>query len=267
MYAEMGSINPVFVLPDALQTKGDEIASRLVDSIVLGTGQFCTNPGIIFMQDSDNASTFRKKAAEKLSAIEGSTMLSSRIKESFDRGIQKLQAASGVSTLATGKSGHSRCQGVPQLFEATYDVFQGNPMLTEEVFGPSSIFVAVNSKQEMREAVDLLEGHLTITVHATPKDLDEYADLIESLHLKAGRIIMNGVPTGVEVCHSMVHGGPYPATSDGRSTSVGTFSIYRFTRPVCYQDFPEELLPTELKNKNAYNIHRMINGELTRSDL
>ena len=264
VYAEMGSVNPVFVLPDACDSGGQEVATKLVDSITLGSGQFCTNPGLIVLLNTDHLPDFLKAAQGRISGISGTPMLSSAIKRSYDKGVDDFLSVPAVNELAVGKDGGTPLQGTPRLLMTSFQGFMRNKELSEEVFGPCSLIVVAENKSEILELAKNLSGHLTATIHGTPLDLDQYSDLVEILEQKAGRIIFNGVPTGVEVCHSMVHGGPFPATSDSRSTSVGTLAIYRFTRPVCYQDFPEQLLPPALQNKNPQSLRRMINGTLTR---
>lgn len=264
VYAEMGSVNPVFILPDACSIGASELAGKIVESITLGSGQFCTNPGLIIMLDTDSLPVFLKAAQSKLSGIVGAPMLSSTIKHSFDKGVDKFLSTPAVSELAVGKDGDALWQGIPRLLMTSTQGFMKNKQLSEEVFGPCSLFVIAEDKGEVLALARNLGGQLTATVHGTRDDLDQYADLIEVLEQKAGRVILNGVPTGVEVCHSMVHGGPFPATSDSRSTSVGTSAIYRFTRPICYQDFSQKLLPLELRNENPKSIMRMVNGSLTK---
>jgi NADP-dependent aldehyde dehydrogenase len=264
VYAEMGSVNPVFVLPDACSSVGQEVAARLVDSITLGSGQFCTNPGLIVLLNTDHLPDFLKAAQQRIASISGTPMLSSAIKRSYDRGVDDLLKLPAVSELAVGNDGGTPWQGTPRLLMTSFQAFMSNKELSEEVFGPCSIVVVADDKSQILELAKSLNGHLTATIHGTSLDLDQYSELVDVLELKAGRIILNGVPTGVEVCHSMVHGGPFPATSDSRSTSVGTLAIYRFTRPVCYQDFPEHILPAALQNKNPQSLMRMINGTLTR---
>lgn len=267
VYAEMGSINPVFILPEACETGGEALASKLVDSITLGTGQFCTNPGLITLLNTDHLQNFLVAAQKKISGIPGTPMLSPQIKRSFDSGVNKFLSTQGVHELASGQDGAMPWQGIPRLLKTDFQFFMKNRELSEEVFGPCSLLVVANDKREVLELAKNLGGHLTATVHATTNDLEKYHELIEILESKAGRIILNGVPTGVEVCHAMVHGGPFPATTDARSTSVGTLAIYRFTRPVCYQDFSEKLLPRELMNDNPGSIMRMINGILTKDSV
>jgi NADP-dependent aldehyde dehydrogenase len=267
VYAEMGSINPVFILPDAFNAGGQDLAEKLVDSITLGSGQFCTNPGLVVLLNTDHLPRFLKTTQKKLSGIAGAPMLSAAIKNSYDDGVGRLLGIPAVSELAVGKDGGTPLQATPRLLMTSYQGFMKNHELSEEVFGPCSLFVIADDKREVLELAKNLAGHLTATIHGTRDDLNQYSDLIEILEQKAGRIILNGVPTGVEVCHSMVHGGPFPATSDSRSTSVGTLAVYRFTRPVCYQDFSQKLLPPELRNENPRAIMRMVNGSLTKDSV
>jgi len=265
VYAEMGSINPVFVLPDAVKQNSDSIASALAASIVLGVGQFCTKPGMIIMEDSIDALMFRNKLKEKLAAASGGTMLSPRIHKSYAEGVERFLGITGVRKIAQGISGTSQCQGIPYLLETSFQSFVNHEGLSEEVFGPCSLLVIADRMSEVLEIAANLNGQLTVTIHGNRTDFDRYGELIHILETKAGRLVMNGVPTGVDVGHSMVHGGPFPATSDARSTSVGTMAIYRFTRPVCYQDFAEEQLPDELKNSNPLSISRMVDGRFTNA--
>ena len=262
VFAEMGSVNPVFILPEATKL-GEEIAAKLVDSIVLGTGQFCTNPGMIIVQESVDAVVFKNELRKRVGGVKESTMLSHRIKNSFDEGVARCSRAPGTNELGRGKGDGKNCQAVPVIFETSFKSFAENKELSEEVFGPSSLVVSTKEKREMIDLAKDLSGHLTVTVFGTKKDLNENADLLSILEKKTGRLILNGVPTGVEVCHAMVHGGPFPATTDGRTSSVGTTAIYRFTRPICFQNFPNEILPEELKNENPLGVMRLLNGELT----
>ena len=188
-------------------------------------------------------------------------MLTSGIQGSFQKGIEKLSAAKGVEVLAQGPSEGSGSRGTAHLLHASIKSFLNDHTLEEEVFGPSTLAITADTKAELLQAAKNLGGHITATLHATDKDLKEYRDLISVLEQKVGRLIINGYPTGVEVCHAMVHGGPFPATTDSRTTSVGTGAITRFTRPVAYQNFPTSLLPPELQDGNPLNIFRLVNGE------
>lgn len=267
VYAEMGSTNPVFVLPRALKEKGNEIARGLVNSVTMGVGQFCTNPGVVVALDSDESNNFIKEAGEMLSETKSAPMLTGNIQNAFEKGIQNFIGTEGVSILGQGKSTENKGEGTAYLLHTTADTFLQNKNLSEEVFGPSSLTISAPQKQELIALAEGLHGHLTATIMATPEDLEEYQDLIMILERKVGRLLINGFPTGVEVCHSMVHGGPYPATTDSKTTSVGTAAIERFVRIICYQDFPENILPQELQNKNPLNIWRMVNGNLTKENI
>ncbi len=260
VYAEMGSANPVFILPGALREKKDEIAKGLTASVTLGAGQYCTNPGLVFLEESKDAAQFQKIAASHFQEVDAATMLTPQIHAAYENGIEKLGKNDGVEVLAKGKAGEG-FQGAGYLFQTNARNFLANVNLEEELFGPSTLAVTASNKSELIKIAENLKGHLTATLWATESDLNDYADLIAILERKAGRLIFNGFPTGVEVCPAMIHGGPFPATTDSRATSVGTAAISRFTRPVCYQNFPDHLLPGELQNANPLMIWRLVNGE------
>jgi NADP-dependent aldehyde dehydrogenase len=264
VYAEMGSANPVFILPGALRDKKEEIAKGLTASATLGVGQFCTKPGLVFFEESEDAAKFQKLAADNFQEVVAATMLTPQIHKVFETGIETLGKQEGVALLAKGKAAEDRFRGVGYLFQTNARNFLTNENLEEEIFGPSTLAVTASNKSELMTIAQNLNGHLTATLWATADDLEEYVGLIAILERKAGRLIINGFPTGVEVCHAMSHGGPFPATTDSRTTSVGTAAIMRFTRPVCYQNFPDALLPDELKNANPLGIWRLINGERRR---
>jgi len=267
VYAEMGSTNPVFILPRALQQRQEALAQGLVNSITLGVGQFCTNPGLVISLASDQTNTFVNIAGEILAAVQPGTMLTPGIKTAYDQGLQKLSNVNNVQVIARGPASDASCAGSAHLLKTDAETFVANPELSEEVFGPSSVVITADSKEQLLEIAHNLHGHLTATIHGTPEDLEEYTELIRLLERKVGRLLLNGYPTGVEVGHAMVHGGPYPATTDARSTSVGTTAIYRFVRPICYQDFPQQLLPEALKNDNPSNIWRKVNGSFTKEKI
>jgi len=227
----------------------------------MGVGQFCTNPGLVFLEKSDIANSFNELTAESFRESASGTMLTSGIQKAYENGSKKLSSQKGVQMIAKGKIQGEGFQGAPSISQTSAKDFLANKELEEEVFGPSTLTVTADEKSELLEIAENLSGHLTTTLWANEDDLKEYDDLIAILERKAGRLIINGFPTGVEVCHSMIHGGPFPATTDSRSTSVGTSAINRFTRPVCYQNFPDNLLPDELKNDNPLNIRRLIDGE------
>ncbi|OGU60816.1 MAG: 2,5-dioxovalerate dehydrogenase [Ignavibacteria bacterium RBG_13_36_8] len=260
VYAEMGSTNPVFILPGALRERKEEIARDLTVSVTLGVGQFCTNPGLVFFEESEEAIGFQNDVIKNFSEILPGTMLTENIFKSYVKDLEVAVKQYGITRLSKGKIGEG-LQGTACLLNTKAKKFLANKKLEEEIFGPSTLTVTAEDKSELINIALNLRGHLTATIHATEKDLKNYEELIAILERKVGRLIINGYPTGVEVCHSMVHGGPYPATTDSRSTSVGTLAITRFTRPICYQNFPDELLSDELKNDNPLRIWRLVNGE------
>lgn len=260
VYAEMGSTNPVFILPEALKKNAALFAKGFSGSVTLGVGQFCTNPGMLIYESGDGSDTFGVKMEEQFKQTVGGVMLASGIYKSYQNGIEKHINMPGVKVLAKGMSSENLNAVEPVLFKIKSDVLHAYPDLTEEVFGPTSMMVEASSKEDVLTIAKNLKGHLTATVHGTENDLLEYRSLIDILEQKVGRLLINGYPTGVEVCSAMVHGGPFPATSDVRSTSVGTAAINRFVRPICYQDMPQNLLPGELKNENPLNISRLVNG-------
>jgi 2,5-dioxopentanoate dehydrogenase len=270
VYAEMGSINPIFILPGAMRERAAEIAKGTHASVTLGAGQFCTKPGIIVTAaDSANAAKSQEFAAslrDLMGASANFTLLTSRIHEAYVSGTKSRATHGGVAQLAQAapESASEGFQATPVLFETTAAAFTRDLKLHAEIFGPAAMLVTHSSREELLQVARSLEGHLTATIHGTEQDLRDYADLVAILQSKVGRIVFNGFPTGVEVCHAMVHGGPYPATSDGRSTSVGTQAIYRFARLVCFQNFPSASLPDELKDENPLGIWRLIDGDRTR---
>ena len=261
VYAEMSSTNPVFILPGAARENAEKIAAGYTASVTLGVGQFCTNPGtLIFDRGNAVMENLLKVNFEKTSPA---TMLTVGIADAFNQGVRDQLAAPGVETLFGGMVAADKTINVanPVLMTATAAIFLGSDLLQQELFGPAGMVVTTAGKDEMIKLAQSLRGQLTATVHGTPGDLAEYSELIEILEQKAGRVIINAFPTGVEVSAAMVHGGPFPATSDSRVTSVGTAAIYRFVRPVCFQGMPDFLLPDELKNGNPLNISRLVNGE------
>jgi NADP-dependent aldehyde dehydrogenase len=259
VYAEMGSTNPVFILPEAMRQRKQNIAKDLAASVTLGVGQFCTNPGLVFYQ-SDEEKHFEVAFSKSLEETSPGVMLTPYIQEAYQAGVQRLAKTKGVNTILKGKTPDGGCYAPAYLFQSTAETFLNDQSLEEEVFGPSTLAVTVDQKDQLLRIATQLGGHLTATIHATENDLHEYEDLISVLEQKVGRLIINGYPTGVEVTHAMVHGGPYPATTDSRTTSVGTDAIKRFSRPVCYQNFPQSLVPDELKDHNPLKIWRMVNG-------
>ena len=265
VYAEMGSTNPVFILPGALNERGKEIAAGLTASVTLGVGQYCTNPGLVFWEESAHSKQFQQIISDNFQKVTSAAMLTQPIHSSFHDAINLLRKHDDVDLLAEGKTSGTGLQGVAVLMKTDADTFLRDSNLEKEVFGPSTLAVVAKSKAQLLDAAQALSGHLTATLWATEQDLAEYAELVSILERKVGRLVFNGFPTGVEVCHSMVHGGPFPATTDSRSTSVGTLAISRFTRPVSYQNCPSNLLPDELKDENPLGIWRLINGTRTQT--
>ena len=267
VYAEMGSINPVFILPGILRSNSFDVAKALADSNVLGVGQFCTNPGILLKIESRNHDEFLNDYKEYTSHLQGAPMLTERIFQTFGDKINSLQSHKEAKLLATGKKGENINSAIPHVFEVAGKSFLENENLSEEVFGPSATIVLADDKKQLYEIAQNFRGQLTASVWASDEDIKEYQELFQILENKVGRLMVNTVPTGVEVTHAMVHGGPFPATTDSKATSVGSRSIYRFTRPLCYQNFPQELLPSALQNKNTLQIWRHIDGNLTKDSL
>ena len=264
VYAEMGSTNPVFILPGALKEKREDIVQGLTASVTLGVGQFCTNPGLIIIEKSEEFDSFKNAAIKSFEETTSGVMLTSAILDAYEQGAAKLAAFNMVELLAEGQVQGMGFQGNPSLWQMTGESFIVDNQFEKEIFGPSTLIVTADEKSELFKIAYNLGGHLTTTIWANDLDLVNYQELIDILQTKAGRLIINGFPTGVEVCHSMIHGGPFPATTDSRSTSVGTMAIRRFTRPVCYQNFPNAHLPDELKNDNPLNIWRMIDGDFKK---
>lgn len=254
-YAEMSSVNPVFILPNAMNERSEQIAAGLHASVTLGVGQFCTNPGLVFLNEDENANAFASKLKELIEATPSATMLTKGISENYRQGTNFLAEKITSLHYDSDKPGAT-------LFQTDAKTFLKDKHLSEEVFGPSTVLVTHSNKEELLDAARAMEGQLTATIHGSEEDLRESQDLISILETKVGRIVFNGFPTGVEVTHAMVHGGAFPATSDGRSTSVGTRAITRFVRPVCYQDFPQSCLPDELKDDNPLLIMRLIDGSV-----
>lgn len=262
-YAEMSSTNPVFILPGALREQGEQIAAGLHASFTLGAGQFCTKPGMVFLPRGTEATAFADKLRQMVSASAPYHLLTKTIQSSYEAAVSKRKSETEVKLTAHGAQ-HEAAAGFAVssvLFETDIASFLGSD-LESEIFGPTTLMVQHSSRDQVLTVARSLEGHLTATIHGTEQDLHDFADLVAILETKVGRLVFNGFPTGVEVCDAVVHGGPYPSTSDGRSTSVGSNAIFRFTRLVCYQGFPDSALPEELKDSNPLGIWRMVNGEM-----
>jgi len=264
LFAEMSSTNPVFVLPHAAAERTEQIATGLYGSVTLGAGQFCTKPGLVLLGPEKSSRQLSAKLTELMSAASDQLLLTAGICKSYERGVEQRTRFGRVASSTSGGSGF---RAVPTVFEADLDAVIAEPDLTEELFGPSTLLVHYSDRKQLLRFAEGLEGHLTATIHGSEEDLRDFADLIEVLESKVGRLVLNGYPTGVEICHAMVHGGPYPSTSDARFTSVGTQAILRFARPVCFQNFPDAGLPPELQNGNPLGIWRTVNGQLSRESL
>lgn len=256
VYAEMSSINPVLLLPGALRARGEALGKEFVASLTLGVGQFCTNPGLVFALDGPELQPFIQAAAAALTEVQPAPMLTPGIHGAYERGVAELSNHQKLTSIARGGESQGKYCGRAALFGATIADLEKHPEIAHEVFGAASIVVRAQSEAELAAALEKLEGQLTATLQVAPEDYALAKRLLPILERKVGRVLANGWPTGVEVTHAMVHGGPFPATSDGRSTSVGTLAIERFLRPVCYQDVPEALLPDELRGNGAGLPHR-----------
>lgn len=262
VYAEMSSINPVFPLPGALAARAEQLGADFAGSLTLGSGQFCTNPGLVIAVDGPELKGFLGAAAEAVAGAAPTPMLTPGIARSYADSVAALAERPEVEVLARGQE-----SGAPQACRAALlatdaGSFLAAEGLSDEVFGASSLVVRCRDASQVREVAAALEGQLTATVHAVESDHPEAADLLSTLERKAGRILFDGWPTGVEVGHAMVHGGPFPSTSDSRTTSVGTAAIDRFLRPVAYQNVPAALLPAVLADGNPEGVWRRVDGEL-----
>ncbi|SHO67217.1 NADP-dependent aldehyde dehydrogenase [Pseudoxanthobacter soli DSM 19599] len=262
VYAEMSSINPVVLLPSALASRGAAIGKAFVGSLTLGAGQFCTNPGLVLAIDGPGLDSFIAAASEALAACEAQTMLTPGILSAYCAGVEALAGHAAVKTVGKGKAGEALTGGA-QLFETTAEAFLADHALQAEVFGAASLVVRCPDEAALHAVLAALEGQLTGAIHLDDADTEIAARLMPLMERKVGRVLMNGFGTGVEVCHAMVHGGPFPSTADGRSTSVGSLAIARFLRPVSYQDVPQKLLPEALRDGNPLRLPRRIDGRLT----
>jgi 2,5-dioxopentanoate dehydrogenase len=269
VFAEMGSINPVFVTPEALKKRRAEIATLYAGSITLGVGQFCTNPGLIIGLESPELDDFIKELGKKIESIAPSTMLNKTVYKGFETAYENIISQPGVQQEGVSKDDaqKERHEARPTVTSVTGKLFLGNPNFSKEVFGPFSLVVKCKSKDQLHEVLENLEGQLTATIMSEEKELSDFSKAVDILNQKSGRILFNGVPTGVEVCAAMHHGGPFPAATDSRFTSVGTFAIKRFARPVAFQNWPESALPDELKNNNPLNIWRLVDNIQTKDAL
>ncbi len=267
VYAEMGSVNPIFLLPQIIADKGTTLATALIESLTLGVGQFCTTPGLVLLVRDAATERFLCEVETCLAGKPPGVMLHNGIKRNFLAGLNELLSIDGVVRRGSPPSSLDGCLVTSVLLQVDAKVLLDNPSLAEEVFGPSAIVVVCDSRNEMLIVAERLQGQLTASVHGSNGELASFRDLLATLERKAGRLVINNFPTGVEVCASMQHGGPYPATTDSRSTSVGTYAAKRFLRPVCYQNFPQKLLPEPLRDQNLQNLWRLVDGRMSRDDL
>lgn len=267
VFSEMGSINPVFLLPEKLKKSSEEIATAYAASITQGVGQFCTNPGLIIGIEGDELQKFISILGEEIKKVAPAKMLHPGIAKAFDEKKDKALQQGNVKTVSVSKITKKENEGTPTVATASGKDFLNNPVLHQEVFGPYSLVVRCKDINEMTNVAKKLEGQLTSTLMATDNDFLSNEELVEAVKNICGRFILNGVPTGVEVCLSMQHGGPFPATTDSRFTSVGADGIKRFARPIAFQNWENKLLPDELKNENPLGIWRTVNNELTREKI
>jgi 2,5-dioxopentanoate dehydrogenase len=265
-YAEMGSVNPVFILPGALESRAEALAKGLHGSVTVGVGQFCTNPGIVIT--AARSETFTAGLAELMRQTSSQPMLNPGIAAAYHRGVAERSAHAQLKSLVVSggqpQSEQNRCGSAAALFETDTAAFIEHPELQAEIFGPTTLLIQAGGREDILRIARRMDGSLTATIHGTEEDLLEFADLVAILETKVGRIIFNGFPTGLEVCNAIVHGGPFPATCDGRSTSVGGRAILRFVRLVAYQDFPDSALPPELRDANPLQIWRQVDGKVSK---
>ena len=259
-YAEMSSINPVILLPEALRSNGGPLGNAFIASLTMGAGQFCTNPGLIFIIDGEGSDDFVTAASQALADFGGATMLTPAICKAYGDGVSRLSAQHGVDVVAHGQQPPSKTQGQGHLFVTNAAEFIANAALRDEIFGATSLVVKCQDEAELQQALAATEGQLTATLHLEDGDIGIARRLMPRLEQMAGRILINGWPTGVEVSHAMVHGGPFPATSDSRTTSVGSMAIDRFLRPVSYQNFPQTLIPHPLRNEALTTLPHLRDG-------
>jgi NADP-dependent aldehyde dehydrogenase len=265
VFAEMGSVNPVFLMPEKLAASANEIATMYAGSITQGVGQFCTNPGIIIGIESEALQTFIHDLGKAIQLIAPAPMLHTGIVDAYKKNKSNALLQEDVHLVAESETDVKENEGLPTIATASGQAFLNNPILHQEVFGPYSIIIRCKDMQEMAEVAKNLEGQLTSTLMATENDIRGNDEIVEAVKNICGRFILNNVPTGVEVCLSMQHGGPFPASSDARFTAVGADGIKRFARPMAFQNWSNNLLPDELKDENPLEIWRTVNNELTKA--
>lgn len=267
VFAEMGSVNPVFFLPGQLQQKTKYFSSLFATSITQSAGQFCTKPGILVAIKGEALTEFKQLLAEQISQVNREYMLHPGIANSFLKKRNQLLETKSVILLTTAEFGDQQGDSIPTLAEVTAKDFISQQQLQQEVFGPLSLLVLCEDHQEMLQVAESMSGQLTCSIIATEEEMQAHVLLVAVLKGLCGRLIMNGVPTGVEVVTAMHHGGPFPATTDSRFTAVGADAIKRFARPLCLQNWDHSLLPDELKNENSLHLWRTINNQLTREPI
>lgn len=267
VFAEMGSVNPVFLLPEKLSQDAASIATQYAGSITLGVGQFCTNPGIIIGIDGPELQNFIHDLGKAIQQLPPAAMLHAGIVKAYKEKKGQALLQESVHLVAESATAPLDDQGLPTIATATGAIFLNNPLLHQEVFGPYSIVIRCADANEMLQVAQHLEGQLTATLMATDSDLNTHKDLVDAIQQICGRIIQNGVPTGVEVCWSMHHGGPFPASTDSRFTSVGPDGIKRFARPLSFQNWSDQLLPEPLQDVNSAGIWRIVNGQMTKENV
>ena len=267
VFAEMGSINPVIILPKALENRNQEIAKTYANSITLGTGQFCTNPGLLIGIKGENLTMFINNLSDEILKINPSCMLHPNIKKGYEKNKEKVVTQNNVSVKANYTSEVHDNYAEQTVVSVTGKDFLENSNLHLEVFGPFSMVVQCENEEELQNVISNLEGQLTGTIISDNNEISAHTSIVNALQNRVGRIIFNGVPTGVEVCESMTHGGPYPASTDSRFSAVGITSIKRWVRPFSYQDWPNSLLPQELQNENPLNIFRTVEGKRSKDKI
>ncbi len=267
LYAEMSSINPVVLLPKTLAAKTNLIATALAGSISLGVGQFCTSPGLIFAIADAATTSFAAELATALASVNAATMLNQQICKAYYADKKVLTQTPNITVLTEGVDASTQYQATAALMQTSAANFMATPALQKEIFGPCSLLVICANETELKAAIQSIDGQLTGSVYGTTEELVQFQDTLDILQQRVGRLVFNNVPTGVEVCNAIVHGGPFPSTTDARTTSVGPEAIRRFVRPICYQDCPEAILPIYLRNKNEAGIIRLVNGELTKQSI
>tara|TARA_R110002072_G_scaffold302758_3_gene488497 strand:+ start:1634 stop:3214 length:1581 start_codon:yes stop_codon:yes gene_type:complete len=262
VFAEMGSANPLVVLPKALAARGSQIAEQVAASCLLAQGQFCTSPGIVLWLHGEGDESFYVALRERLCSAPSGPTVHSSIRDSYERAMDDLSSLPVEVDRGTASAAPGVAEVCPALLRATPEAVLNNERLRSEIYGPAMLTVACRTMEELQQVIEALDGHLTATVHGDGDDFASHQPVLSSLRRKVGRIIANGVPTGVEVSPAMVHGGPYPASSDARYSAVGTTSIQRWVRPACWQDWPQDLLPAELQDGNPRGIQRLVNGKI-----